>query len=844
MSETLNPIEFMKRTAEVSRTKENDKKTQEITRKLVDNSGIFAGQIEEERSQLICQEIFEGLGTKYQPDEKGSMVGGIEATLKNPTASDLQKTIAKENLEILGNAGFRAINFSFRDYPNGLITSALTAEQINDFLPNELKGLGKYIIETDSRLSEDERKTVVSINSKVSSVIDDKNMVVEDVLKQIMEETKEKPDKSLEKQYGQLAVSVILENKNIKVVSKRSGKAVQEEEYPDFVDKKSGGEDDFASKRESATRSWEIDPEHMAQAMKYMAGDLRWSDWTPPEWFKKLEITNPEEAARISIMTMINEAASGVMSAGKNLDKILMNDTVFCFSHEHMSKLFNEDFKLVMSKLLNDLCEIKPDQNGRKCLRYKEGYNNKGIWTIEKEVVDKIRHIKSYEDEMADFLAKKNGRSKPNYMDQMNAYTAWNMFYGFGGSSMADRMRILPTYNGVINDGLRTLNPEYKALGKWQILKSGELRENKDLFDAEYFSGPLADYVLTIMKLERDLDNPIDNDSKKTLRQKIVDGDMPLLPNKTFYSFFDFVHGGRDLFKGEYVEAEKELSGNVESPKNFYNKKTKEGEKVTLSELLMDYGVYENGDFIKNERRDVKEFNFGNDQVTFMNEFRDMLEGAILVYNCTMGKVDVKDSQVWARNLKDKLGMVNGIEINGSRALSYPSNPEIWRDAIIGSFGADMKRLSTNHIRINVEVPKGATAAPAYNLFLNKFITRDLRLTNKDVNLNEIMRLLGVDLKPGESPEGIFTTAKNVTQWLREEERTNTLLNKQANINDRDLLKGRQQIESIVKMLDKIQTKNLKNDAKNIYRDLRIAIGANNVDVVNRLWEEFRKINK
>jgi hypothetical protein len=71
-----------------------------------------------------------------------------------------------------------------------------------------------------------------------------------------------------------------------------------------------------------------------------------------------------------------------------------------------------------------------------------------------------------------------------------------------------------------------------------------------------------------------------------------------------------------------------------------------------------------------------------------------MLEGAILVYTCVTGKVEVKDPAVWARNLKDKFGMINGIEINGSKALSYTSDPNLWRDAIIGSFGADMERLS------------------------------------------------------------------------------------------------------------------------------------------------------
>ena len=197
---------------------------------------------------------------------------------------------------------------------------------------------------------------------------------------------------------------------------------------------------------------FEIDQKHLADGVKGIAGDLRWNDWTPPEWFKELEKNDPESAYRVSVMVMLNEGANWVNKVGPNLDKILASEMFFAFDNEKFTKLFNHDFKLVTSKMLHDLCEPYTDQNGRTCMRYKEVRSDKGGNDIDSEVMKKLVGIKDYKEEMAKFLAKQGGREEPNFMDRMNAYTAWNMFYMFGDSSLADRMRVLPTYGKVIND--------------------------------------------------------------------------------------------------------------------------------------------------------------------------------------------------------------------------------------------------------------------------------------------------------------------------------------------------------------------------------------------------------
>lgn len=502
---------------------------------------------------------------------------------------------------------------------------------------------------------------------------------------------------------------------------------------------------------------WEISPENAAMAMKFMDSSMRWQSYTPPEWFKKIKpILNKDgsikESAeeiqtRIEYMVMVNDGAASMSYAGKDLDKVQGNKMWFAFDNEKFTKLFNEDFKLVSSKMLNDLCELYEDKNGRMSLRYKEGINKKGHQGIKASVEDKLEGIRDYKEEMADFLAKQNGRKEANYMDKMNAYTAWNLFYMFGDSSLADRTRVMPTYGGIINDGVRTLNPEYKAKSKWKVFK-----EEKDIFEAEYFGGSLADYALTVMRMEKELGGPIDG--KKTLREKIVDGEMKIFDNKMCYGFFDFTYGTRDLCKPNGEKFTKE-------------------EDVTVSTLLMNYAKFnENGELIS--KNNAGDFSFGTNQVDFLNLFRDQVETAALSYDCMMGKADVKSVESWAHKIKDKVGMVRGIRINGKPTYKYTTKPDYWANMILGSFGVDTTRLSSDYIYL--KTPK--EIGNGYNLFLYKLLAQDLNISNADVDINSVMRYMGVKVKEKGDPKSFRLTVMTDAQRELDKKRTESLYRK------------------------------------------------------------------
>ncbi len=650
-----------------------------------------------------------------------------------------------------------------------------------------------------------------------------------------------------------------------------SVRGVEDEYTPpvQIADQFDGGKDDKDG-RGMESRPWELEPDAMADAMLDMDYQMNFNSRTPPYWFKNLKPetlgfanTKTEKEriqAKIILMSMVNDAASWLKSAGKDLDKIIGSRSAFSFTHEYMNTLFDADFKLVMSKMINDLCEFYTDQNGNQCLRYKEKFykllrknengvpiledgeevdksgqfvvdkktgkrktiddnefnrkNKIGIRTIDEDVFGYLDGRETYLKNLAIFLAKTRGREKPNYLDRMNANSAWNLWFSEGNSSVADRMRILPTWEGIMCDAIRTLNPEYKALAKWQILKGGKIREDENLFDAEYFSGPIADYVISVMRIERDLGRPIDG--KKTLREKIVDGDVRIFPDKTFYGFFDFCNGPRDL----------------NLPK---------GSSVSLGQLVMDYAKFDgNGDLIKGSEKD---FSFKPGQTTFMNEFRDSLEAAILAYKAIMGKTEAKSVKDLSLMIKDKFGMANGIEFgDGSKPFTYTASPDFWAKAIQAIVGPNFKWMSSDFIPIKKpELKNGAVLS--YDLYVSQLVRDLLNVDTLNINVENVVKLLGVsEYKNGKTAESasLFrllgnqisneTSGINKTRALRDE-RDKKIARLGTN---EDLLKYKSDFAELV-------GKSTESDYRDMLASLKRTLEMGNVKASEKLVRQLRE---
>jgi hypothetical protein len=677
MTERPSAIDFIKQAGQETRQKENNQRVDRIAELLVNNAGVLGGTIEKEKSDQVCEAVLGVFGAGYKSVEE------MGNTLENPSATDRQKEMAKENLGVLGKGIFVAMNRTFANFPGEAtetITSQMTKEQIDSVLPDQLKGVGVYVIEADGKATDEEKK-------KVKEPVGD------------------------------------------------GGDRRRDGYSPPFVSRDND--------QEKEVRSWQISPESAAEAMGNM-DRMYWQSYTPPEWMKKLDA---ETRARIECMIDINMGAVILGEAGRDLERIRENGMYKKFTNERLTKLFNPNFKLALSKMLNDLCELYKDQNGHMCLRYKEGINKDGKPGISEGVLSKLKNIADYKEDLAKFLAEQDKRKEPPYIYRMNAYTAWNLFYMFGDSSVADRRRSLPTYGGIISDALRTLNPEYKALGKWKVSKN-DVPESS-LEAAEWFGGPLGTYVQTVMQLERDLGKPLDG--PMTLREKIISGDLPILKAKTFYGFFDFVAGDRNLYD--------------EYGKNFINK----GRKETLASLLMNY-AYKDGNFISDEGK-REDFSFGNEQVDFLNLYRDQMEAAALTFKAMTGKLDTKDIGGYVSDIRSAFGMVDGISINGNHVYKYTKDWGTWGSMLLGSFGVDMQRLSTNFIYLKVTRPE------AYSINIGDFLYRSLGLTEGDVNFNlvKLMRFLGIDIRDGEKYDGLGVSMRTGKRRIEIEKRTNFL---------------------------------------------------------------------
>ncbi|MDD4784909.1 MAG: hypothetical protein PHH12_00415 [Candidatus Shapirobacteria bacterium] len=841
-SQPVNPFaEKFAKSVEAKIEADKIKNTRENAVDLIKNNVDFFGGQDEERKSEIATRIFSKFGRGYT--DFNSMVEASNNTSKN-------QRIAFGDIDSLTDSVYITMNMSVLG--ESLITDSMTAEQINEILPKQFKGIGEKI--KKKGLMDHVKDELIEINKE----IDEGNLfVTQDKIarsgyyKKLGEHLKELPENSYIRKYIEVTRD-IFEDLGILEVKGKGDRGYFDEEgnYQsyDYIPPIRNAEGEW----EGGSR-WELSPEYAAMAMKFMDHNMRWQTYTPPEWYKKLD---SETQYRIDVMIAINETASGLSNAGKDLEKILGSGSAFSFSHEKMNMLYNEDFTLVESKILHDLCEFYTDKNGISCLRYKEKFyklaeknkegktidgqeiddagfvlendrrviipeteenRGKGVRTIDQDVFRKLENIMDYKEELALFLSKREGskytwetykKDTPDgkhkkgeivcddkgekishWMNKMSAYTAWNKVFGMGDTSVWDRMRILPTWDGIISDGVRTLNPEYKARSKWQVMKSGKVRNDQNLFDVEYFGGNMADYVAKVMKLEKDL-GPIDGNEK--LRDKIISGKTRILVSKTFYGMLDFVNEGRDLNKN---------SGR------------------SLAKVVMDYASFDENNNYK-IKGDKVEFRKG--QVTFMNEFRDSMEASITAYQYMMGKADVKDLNVWARNIKDKMGMLNGITWNGKRPFSYTRDPSFWRDILVGAYGADMSRVSTDHISINNPESKDGTKK-SYSYYIYDILKDNLGIADM-VNINKTAQLLGVAVGDDESVDSGWVKTKTNSLERKEKIKTTSLEERQ----NEEIRKGRkyfpQETMDLINKARSIKGYPGNGDFENLKKDFEWAI--------------------
>jgi hypothetical protein len=134
----------------VSPSMDFTQKLNRVIEKMMEKSFVFIGDRNEE-TYVACQEILSVFGANY------TSVMGIVEIINDVNKTDLQRNTASEDLQILAMAAFKVMNLFFKRSGQNLVTSVLDPEEIEEFLPESLKGLGSNIIKADLRATLEEK---------------------------------------------------------------------------------------------------------------------------------------------------------------------------------------------------------------------------------------------------------------------------------------------------------------------------------------------------------------------------------------------------------------------------------------------------------------------------------------------------------------------------------------------------------------------------------------------------------------------------------------------------------------------------------------------------------------
>lgn len=724
MTERPSPIEFMRQTAEADRAKENSKRQQEITSKLIENNGVFGDQMEKELSQKVCQEIFNVFGSKYES------VKDMKSKIIDPNFTERQKKITKENLEVLSKAAFVAINHTFKGYSSDLITSQLTADQIDDFLPDELKGLGEHVVNTDANATEEEVKQIKEMDS----------------LKQNSKNTLSTADQEL--------IPIWLEQEK---------KAREEAEAK-------GEKENYKSP------IWLLTPEDIADEEMQQRGKQQFHFNPPyPQWYKELS-QKDQDLFRVRIR-LINSVAWKQTIRNGDVEKLMANGPDI--SRAELKLLWEmPHFKEAVKTFIQDL--FSKSSESPNLLRIKRVENKKkanplvgGLMgeELDPSIEEKITHFQKYkeiialklqypdktDDELFKIYEKyyltenKKGEAKKMLAD--NKYrtavaAAWNFLYIGNTIESADVDRQLSP-SEPISDKLRTMiHPMQKALGKWCVYKEGkiisekeeDLKYKKVTGEEEPMGGLIAGWIKYHLKMD-EIQNRTYQDS---FRRKIFEGEKGYrpFPRRMATSLIEMLmvnykdeNGNlvvNDEGKGKVITMSQALLDNMENRITFDVVQCVDGRSRTKDEAVKKG--------IKIISHDFE----GHDYDTCVG-FRDSMDGCFTAYNYLTGKAKLETKKIedWASAFDKNIPLIRQNPTKYYKGslrpsyLNFVDNPEFLAWTVAASYGFVKE---SEKIVLDFAGSINSYKDSYYNTVKN--IIRKTDLGKLDVDMNQVMSYL------------------------------------------------------------------------------------------------------
>lgn len=715
---------------------------------LFKNRDNFFGADNEEKKSEIAVKIFSSFNRTPQYTDFNSMVEASKDAGKNPRIAFGDIDSLAESVQIVMDMSVLGTN---------LITDEMTAEQIDDNLIEEMKGIGKRIKE--KRLMDNVKDNLIEINSKIEqgNLFNTQDKVVRsDVYQKWGEKVKTLPESSYVKKYVEVARSVfedlgleVVDDSQKKldmVVEKISAVAdVLSESGISEPDGRAIVENQHAKDPGKEYRSpYEIDPRSFVDAIFNQTSPRLY--FTPaPEWVRKLP---PKEQYLLKIQQKLANGAEYKLGVKDiSADKARQSE-VYNFPETELKYIYEmPGVKEAMETFVGDLFEPYRE-DGRIFLRLKLSGDGKLDPLVAKKCGDigsnfsfedykeemfkkmalrklypaKIGEINGdwetvYKGVIEDYIKKTRGDFKENKrnigrtdnrtdaelehkwitdnaLEEKKAVaTAWNFLFVGNIVESADTGRNLKP-SQINSDKIRTMMMPLE-----KFLQKASIRKGKVQGSEELFGGSLA--LWAKRRLEEDGTNfsqklvyAADNDRTKMTDEQ---AQWRLMPKRTMCSFND-----------------------------EYHVKTKDGQEMTFSEALLN----------------KKEIDFKENDLDVFVSLRDTWDEVISVSPFLIGKGEyspVQQPEKFSSAVEKLKGLVTGInklrltpeEADKQKRTfgheKYVDCPEFYAWLLANAVG----------IEINLDTPiLNRTAMKADSDTYNDHINNLVRLLNLDPSIS------------------------------------------------------------------------------------------------------------
>lgn len=796
------PNPFLKEFSVVAEAKieaDRIKNTKEIAVDLVEkNVDFFGGK---EKSSEMATEILNRFGRGYK-EFSDVVAASVDLNRGKRGRADFDSVV---------DSVYIAMNMSALG--DNLVTELMTAEQIDEVLPEQMKGIGKAIIE--KRLMDNVKDDLRGINERINNdrlFTTANNLIKGEYYNKWGETVAGMSEGSIVKQYVEVARSVFedlgMEEKKVveEPVRERKRKVEREEKREEedyFGDEEEGldGEDALIKKLDELAKMGVAPPimpygaeeggepgrpepyfvvskKNCLKAFKYGL-QVDWRDSTPAQWYEKFTL---EEKRRFDVAKRVADAAAWLCHY-QNLDlaKCRQNPIMSGVSQQEWSSIFTKDFKWGAREFLRDLCKPFVNDDGVRMMRYKL---DPETGKIINSVSQKLDFMYDYIDGLSMKIALHRNNPDLSITDDLLEKEK-------GKESRRDAFA-----------RLRVEHPDLKEKEIKEMMRSLDLRV-RVTFDDKLDANTIRNYFFAMgdtgfwdTTRERSPDRHVISDKLRTLNPE-AKSRKKLRIGTEFKSYKPDEIKEAEWFGGNvgaWVESifrvEAEL-GKALDGKRTLQEKLRSGDFKLFSSIMcvgfsdFYYKIYKadsSGNVIENVSENGKkeyislgksvsqalfdgdDFSFGKKQADTLTQFRDMYDSAIDCFETLTGKKPVKKGEAiqWASDLNNSVGLMNQIKmefydkedvLHEERIFNFMNRPEFWSICLLNSHGVDFNRLNTDCIYMRN--PYGSV--DTYKILVDARVHALKQDFNHELNTTKIKEYLGVE-------EGFGRTA--VASWL------------------------------------------------------------------------------